>query len=111
MLSDEYSILLDNVRDELKFDLGPSLAIVPKLMKQIERMTKIRDDFLRTEQEKQLWPVSCIPCRNIRRLIQQEQLAFWLHYLRFCRRPAARTVLVLELAPLYPRKSSQLGVH
>jgi hypothetical protein len=134
MLGVENSIDPDDVRDELKFKLvllngalkdlnknwdfsdiirklssdpGPVLAINPKLRKQIERVTKLRNDFLRTEQEKQLWPVSCIQCRNIRRLIQQEQLAFRLHYI--CRRAAARTML--ELAPLSPRKSTHLGVH
>ncbi len=80
MLGDENSIDPDDVRDELKFELvvlngalrkldkdwdfsdiisqlssdpGPVLAIIPKLKKQIERMTKLRDDFLRKEQEKQ----------------------------------------------------------
>ncbi len=28
-------------------DQGPATAVVPKLKKQIERMTKIKDDFLR----------------------------------------------------------------
>ncbi len=30
-------------------DQGPATAVVPKLKKQIERMTKIKDDFLRRE--------------------------------------------------------------
>ena len=29
-------------------DQGPAMAVVPKLKKQIERMTKVRDDFLQT---------------------------------------------------------------
>ena len=33
-------------------DQGPANAVVPKLKKQIERMTKIKDDFLRREEEK-----------------------------------------------------------
>ncbi len=79
MLGDENSIDPDDVRDELKFELvmlngalkkldkdwdfsdiirqlssdpGPALATIPKHKKQIERITKLRDDFLRTEQEK-----------------------------------------------------------
>jgi hypothetical protein len=33
-------------------DQGPANAVVPKLKKQIQRMTKIKDDFLRREEEK-----------------------------------------------------------
>ena len=29
-------------------DQGPAMAVVPKLKKQIERITKVRDDFLQT---------------------------------------------------------------
>ena len=33
-------------------DQGPANAVVPKLEKQIERITKIKDDFVRREEEK-----------------------------------------------------------
>jgi hypothetical protein len=33
-------------------DQGPATAVVPKLKKQIERMTKIEDDFLRRQEGK-----------------------------------------------------------
>jgi hypothetical protein len=75
----DHDAAAEDARDELKFDLallnadlkkldtdwdftniirpllsdqGPANAVVPKLKKQIQRMTKIKEDFLRREEEK-----------------------------------------------------------
>ncbi len=133
MLGDENSIDPDDVSDELKFELvllnwalrkldkdwdfsdiicqlssdpGPVLAIIPKLKKQIERMTNSEMIFC-AKSRKNSGPISYIQRRNIRQPLQQEQLAVRLLYV--CRRAAARTML--ELAPLSPRKSTHLRVH
>ncbi len=76
---DENSVDIEDVRDELRTDLimlnralkkldkdlelsdvlrplltdqGPAFTQIPRLRKQMDRMIKIRDDFLRNEQER-----------------------------------------------------------
>ncbi len=109
MLVDENSIDPDDVRDEWKFELvvlngilmkldkdwdfsnmirqlssdpRPALAIVSKLRRQIERMTKLRDAFLRTKQEKPLANF-LHTAQEYCRPLQQEQLAFRLPVQRY----------------------------
>ena len=36
------------VINPLLYDQGPAMTVVPKLEKQIQRMTKVKDDFLKT---------------------------------------------------------------